>query len=126
MCPRSMAYGRKLLGVIIVSASSFCVELYGRHPICICSFTFLLILLIHSAAAPSTQTLIITGFFDGVSGSAFLSVAGSSVGNLFNREQLQAPMLIIYTACPFIGISFGPLTSAPSTSMQIGDGPSAF
>jgi len=52
--------------------------------------------------------MIIARFFDGLSGSAFLSVAGGTVGDLFNREQLQLPMLV-YTASPFIGPSIGPL-----------------
>ncbi|KAA8565599.1 hypothetical protein EYC84_009451 [Monilinia fructicola] len=85
-------------------------EFYGRRPIYLCSFTFFLIWLIPSAVAPNIQTLIITRFFDGLSGSAFLSVAGGTVGDMFNREQLQSPMLI-YTASPFIGPSFGPLIS---------------
>lgn len=54
--------------------------------------------------------MIIARFFAGLSGSAFLSVAGGTVGDLFNREQLQVPMAI-YTASPFIGPSFGPLIS---------------
>ena len=52
--------------------------------------------------------MVIARFFDGLSGSAFLSVAGGTVGDLFNREQLQLPMLI-YTASPFVGPSLGPL-----------------
>jgi MFS family permease len=58
--------------------------------------------------AKNIQTMLIARFFDGLSGSAFLSVAGGTVGDMFNREQLQLPMLI-YTASPFIGPSFGPL-----------------
>ncbi len=41
-------------------------------------------------------------FLDGFAGSAFLTVAGGTVGDLFVREDLQAPMMI-YTAAPFIG-----------------------
>ena len=52
--------------------------------------------------------MLIARFFDGLSGSAFLSVAGGTVGDLYNREDLQLPMLI-YTASPFIGPSVGPL-----------------
>ncbi|PQE27675.1 major facilitator superfamily transporter protein [Rutstroemia sp. NJR-2017a BBW] len=85
-------------------------EFYGRRPIYIASFAFFLIWLIPSAAAQNIQTMIVGRFFDGLSGSAFLSVAGGTVGDLFNREQLQAPMLI-YTASPFVGPSFGPLVS---------------
>lgn len=52
--------------------------------------------------------MLIARFFDGLSGSAFLSVAGGTVGDMFNRETLQFPMMI-YTAAPFIGPSIGPL-----------------
>lgn len=83
-------------------------EFYGRRPIYIISFAFFLIWLIPSAVARNIQTMLIARFFDGLAGSAFLSVAGGTVGDLFNREQLQAPMMI-FTASPFIGPALGPL-----------------
>jgi multidrug resistance protein len=83
-------------------------EFYGRRPIYIVSFTFFLIWIIPSAVAKNIQTMLIARFLDGLAGSAFLSVAGGTVGDLFNREQLQAPMMI-YTASPFVGPSIGPL-----------------
>lgn len=52
--------------------------------------------------------MLIARFLDGLSGSAFLSVAGGTVGDMFNREELELPMLI-YTGSPFIGPSIGPL-----------------
>jgi MFS family permease len=52
--------------------------------------------------------MLIARFFDGLAGSAFLSVAGGTVGDLFNRQQLQLPMMV-YTASPFVGPSLGPL-----------------
>jgi MFS family permease len=52
--------------------------------------------------------MIIARFFNGLSGSAFLSVAGGTVGDLFNRQELAAPMMF-YTASPFIGPEIGPL-----------------
>ncbi|ATZ58201.1 hypothetical protein BCIN_16g00530 [Botrytis cinerea B05.10] len=85
-------------------------EFYGRRPIYLCSFSFFLLWLIPSAVAQNIQTMLVARFFAGLSGSAFLSVAGGTVGDLFNREQLQGPMLL-YTASPFIGPSFGPLIS---------------
>ncbi|KAL3421615.1 drug/proton antiporter YHK8-like protein 1 [Phlyctema vagabunda] len=83
-------------------------EFYGRRPIYLVSFSAFLIWLIPSAAAQNIQTMLIGRFLDGLSGSAFLSVAGGTVSDMFNREQLQAPMLI-YTASPFVGPSVGPL-----------------
>lgn len=60
--------------------------------------------------AQNIQTTLIGRFFDGLAGSAFLSVAGGTVGDMFNRQELQAPMMI-YTASPFVGPSIGPLIS---------------
>lgn len=52
--------------------------------------------------------MIVSRFFNGLAGSAFLSVAGGTVGDLFNRHELSAPMMI-YTSSPFIGPELGPL-----------------
>jgi multidrug resistance protein len=83
-------------------------EFYGRRPIYLVSFSFFLIWLIPSAVAQNIQTMLIVRFFDGLAGSAFLSVSGGTVGDLFSRDHLQAPMMI-FTAAPFIGPSVGPL-----------------
>lgn len=52
--------------------------------------------------------MIVARFFNGLSGSAFLSVAGGTVGDLFARHELAAPMML-YTASPFVGPEIGPL-----------------
>ncbi|PYI01080.1 MFS transporter [Aspergillus sclerotiicarbonarius CBS 121057] len=83
-------------------------EFYGRRRIYICSFTLFLIWLIPCAVAQNIQTLIICRFFNGIAGSAFLSVAGGTVGDLFARHELSAPMML-YTSSPFIGPEVGPL-----------------
>ncbi|RHZ56812.1 hypothetical protein CDV55_106094 [Aspergillus turcosus] len=83
-------------------------ELYGRRNIYIVSFTLFLIWLVPCAVARNIQTMIIARFFNGLSGSAFLSVAGGTVGDLFKRQELAAPMMF-YTASPFIGPELGPL-----------------
>lgn len=93
------------LGPMFLSPLS---EFYGRRPIYLVSFSFFLIWLIPSAVAKNITTMLVARFFDGLSGSAFLSVAGGTVGDLFNKQQLQAPMMI-FTASPFIGPSIGPL-----------------
>lgn len=41
-------------------------------------------------------------FIDGFAGSAFLSVAGGTVSDVFRRDQIQSPMTII-SLSPFIG-----------------------
>ncbi|GAD99243.1 MFS transporter [Paecilomyces variotii No. 5] len=83
-------------------------EFYGRRNIYIVSFTFFLIWLIPCAVAKNIQTMIVGRFFNGLSGSAFLSVAGGTVGDLFARHELAAPMML-YTASPFVGPEIGPL-----------------
>lgn len=52
--------------------------------------------------------MIVARFFNGLAGSAFLSVAGGTVGDMFGRHELGAPMMI-YTASPFVGPEIGPL-----------------
>ncbi|KAJ5368270.1 drug/proton antiporter YHK8, partial [Penicillium cataractarum] len=83
-------------------------EFYGRRNIYIVSFSLFLIWLIPCAVAKNTQTMLVSRFFNGLSGSAFLSVAGGTVGDMFDRHELAFPMML-YTASPFIGPEVGPL-----------------
>ncbi|KKZ68044.1 hypothetical protein EMCG_06254 [[Emmonsia] crescens] len=83
-------------------------EFYGRRIIYVTSFTFFLIWLIPCAVAQNIETMLVARFFTGISGSAFLSVAGGTVGDMFARHELGAPMMI-YTASPFLGPELGPL-----------------
>ncbi len=61
-----------------------------------------MIWLIPCALAPNIATMLVARFFDGVAGSALLSVAGGTVGDMFWKQELSLPMLV-YTACPFLG-----------------------
>lgn len=83
-------------------------EFYGRRPIYIVSFAFFLIFLVPDAVAPNIGVMLLFRFITGVAGSAFLSVAGGTVGDLFVRRELGAPMML-YTLSPFIGPALGPL-----------------
>ena len=83
-------------------------EFYGRRPIYLCAFFMYMIWIIPAAVAQNIQTVIIARFFQGLAGSAFLSVSGGTVGDLFARKDMQAPMAI-FTLAPFIGPSTGPL-----------------
>lgn len=47
-------------------------------------------------------TLLVGRFLDGVAGSAFLSVAGGTVGDMFAKKDLSMPMMA-YTASPLVG-----------------------
>lgn len=93
------------LGPMVLSPLS---EFYGRRMIYLCAFGAYLIWLIPCAVAQNAQTMLIARFFDGFAGSAFLSVAGGTVGDMFPREKLSAPMMI-YTASPFVGPQVGPV-----------------
>ncbi|KAK6954976.1 hypothetical protein Daesc_002606 [Daldinia eschscholtzii] len=132
LCPRSMATARKWLAVITVGMGSLCVtctlglslfvlgialgpllmsplsEFIGRRPIYLASWAMFLIWLIPSAVARNIATILVARFIDGFAGSSFLSVAGGTVSDMFRRDQIQAPMVIV-SLSPFIGPSLGPL-----------------
>lgn len=83
-------------------------EFYGRRPIYICSFLAFVIFLVPSAVAKNIETMIVVRFFQGLAGSAFLSVSGGTVGDLFERDKMQAPMAV-FAVAPFVGPATGPL-----------------
>lgn len=87
------------LGPMFLSPLS---EFYGRRIIYLCAFGMYLVWLIPCAVAKNLGTMLISRFFDGLAGSAFLSVAGGTVGDMFPKEKLSMPM-VIYTASPFVG-----------------------
>jgi MFS family permease len=69
---------------------------------------FFLIFIIPCACARNIQTMLVSRFLDGVAGSAFLTVAGGTVSDLFAPAEIQAPMAI-YTMAPFFGPILGPV-----------------
>ncbi|OJJ43103.1 hypothetical protein ASPZODRAFT_104002 [Penicilliopsis zonata CBS 506.65] len=126
--PRSMSNARKWLIVIVASTtivtlglSLFVIglglgpmflaplsEFYGRRPVYIISMFLFVIWIIPTALAQNLATIMISRFLTGFVGSAFLSVAGGTVGDLFDKHSLGAPMMI-YTASPFLGPELGPI-----------------
>ena len=97
-----------VLGIAMGPFWSPLAEFYGRRPIYLCSFIGFLIFLIPTAVAQNIETVIVTRFLQGMAGSAFLSVSGGTVGDMFTRNTMQAPMAIFATA-PFVGPATGPL-----------------
>ncbi|KAI1104428.1 putative bicyclomycin resistance protein [Jackrogersella minutella] len=93
------------LGPLLMSPLS---EFVGRRPIYLASWAMFLIWLIPSAVARNAATMLVARFIDGFAGSSFLSVAGGTVSDVFKREHIQAPMVII-SLSPFVGPSLGPL-----------------
>ena len=83
-------------------------EFYGRRPIYWGSFTLFTIFLVPCAVAKNLATMLVFRFLDGFAGSAFLSVAGGTVGDMFTRDTLTGPMMV-YTASPFLGPGLGPV-----------------
>jgi MFS family permease len=88
-------FGLGLSPMILAPMSEF----YGRKWIYVLSTFSFVVWLIPCAVAKNIETLIVARFFNGLAGAAFLSVAGGTVGDLFPRESLQAPMML-YTASP--------------------------
>jgi multidrug resistance protein len=97
-----------VLGIALGPFWSPLAEFYGRRPIYLASFAGFIIWLIPSAVARNIETMIVARFFQGLAGSAFLSVSGGTVGDLFTREKMLAPMAM-FSLAPFIGPSTGPL-----------------
>lgn len=97
-----------VLGIALGPFWSPLAEFYGRRPIYVAAFAAFLIWIIPSAVAKNIATMIVARFFQGLAGSAFLSVSGGTVGDLFVRAEMQAPMAV-FTLAPFAGPSVGPL-----------------
>jgi multidrug resistance protein len=97
-----------VLGIALGPFWSPLAEFYGRRPIYLASFAFFLIWLIPSAVAQNIETMIVARFFQGLAGSAFLSVSGGTVGDMFARNQMQTAMSV-FTLAPLAGPSMGPL-----------------
>ncbi|KAK6811137.1 hypothetical protein RU639_012986 [Aspergillus parasiticus] len=83
-------------------------EHYGRRPIYLVAWSMFLIWTVPSAVAKNVQTIIVSRYFNGFTGGTFLSVAGGTAGDVFSRNQIQAPMALV-SSVPFIGPSLGPV-----------------
>jgi len=93
------------LGPMLLSPLS---EFYGRKPIYVVSWFLHIVFIVPQAVAKHISVVVILRFLDGFSGSAFLAVCGGTVGDLFSKDDLQAPMAV-FSMSPFIGPSLGPL-----------------
>jgi len=83
-------------------------EFFGRRPIYLIAWTLYVLWIIPQALAHNIVTMIVARLFDGLAGSAFLAVSGGTVGDLFSRDELQAPMLF-YSLVQFLGPALGPV-----------------
>ncbi|EEH38102.2 hypothetical protein PAAG_01023 [Paracoccidioides lutzii Pb01] len=128
--PRNRSMGRKWLVVFVMSFGSICVtctssifamtyaqimdEFQSSRIVTTLGLSFFilglglgpLVLAPLSEVTQNIQTLLIARLLTGISGSAFLSVAGATIGDMFARHELGAPMMI-YTASPLFGPELG-------------------
>ncbi|KAF9553357.1 MFS general substrate transporter [Agrocybe pediades] len=85
-------------------------EVYGRNLIYRASYVLFFAFNFAVAFAPNVVVYLIFRFITGFCGSAFMSVAGGSVSDLFTDGTVANPMAF-YTVSPFIGPVVGPLIS---------------
>ncbi|KAF8060262.1 major facilitator superfamily domain-containing protein [Lyophyllum atratum] len=85
-------------------------EVYGRNIVYRVSYGFFFLLSFPVTFAPDLAVFLIFRFITGFCGSAFLSVAGGSVSDMFYGPDVANPMAL-YTISPFIGPVAGPLIS---------------
>ncbi|KAH8108393.1 MFS transporter [Phellopilus nigrolimitatus] len=85
-------------------------EFYGRNPVYWVSYFLFFVFSFPVAFAPNIVVFLIFRFISGFASSAFLSVAGGSVGDMFTNETVASPMAV-YTISPFLGPVVGPLIS---------------
>ncbi|KAK0535172.1 hypothetical protein OC842_002401 [Tilletia horrida] len=83
-------------------------EFFGRRIVYLVSFGAFVLLGFPVAWANNIAVFLIFRFFTGLAGSAFLSVSGGTVSDLYEPHELFLPMAI-YTCSPFIGPVAGPL-----------------
>ncbi|KAI1792954.1 MFS transporter [Ganoderma leucocontextum] len=92
-------------------------ELYGRNIIYRVSYILFFTFTWPTAFPPDIVTYLVFRFITGLCGSAFLSVAGGSVSDLFDNEHVATPMAV-YTISPFIGPILGPLVGGRNTDWR--------
>ncbi|EJD54229.1 MFS general substrate transporter [Auricularia subglabra TFB-10046 SS5] len=85
-------------------------EFFGRRPVYWISYGLFVALNFVVAFAPDIATHLVFRFLTGFAGSAFLSVAGGSVTDLFADHNVALPMAV-YTTSPFLGPVLGPALS---------------
>lgn len=85
-------------------------EFYGRRPVYLVSYTAFFLLGLPVSFANNAAVFFIFRFLTGFCGSAFLSVAGGTVADVYAASDIFVPMAI-YTNGPFLGPVFGPLIS---------------
>ncbi|KZT12708.1 MFS transporter [Laetiporus sulphureus 93-53] len=95
------------LGPLLFSPLS---EVFGRNNVYRISYFLFWVFTWPVVFPPDIETFLVFRFVTGFCSSAFLSVAGGSVSDLFVNEEVATPMGV-YTMSPFLGPVIGPLVS---------------
>ncbi|KAG1744317.1 major facilitator superfamily domain-containing protein [Suillus occidentalis] len=77
-------------------------EVYGRNIVYQISYALFFIFTFPVVFAPNIAVFLVFRLITGFCGSAFLSVAGGSVSDMFPNSSIASPMAV-YTISPFIG-----------------------
>lgn len=85
-------------------------EIYGRSPVYQVSYILFFAFSWPVAFATHISVFLIFRFLTGFCSSAFLTVAGGSMGDIWAGSQIAIPTAL-YTMAPFIGPTLGPLVS---------------
>ncbi|KAK0185633.1 MFS general substrate transporter [Armillaria mellea] len=93
------------LGPLIISPLS---ELYGRRPLWVIPTFLYLIFSIPCAVAKNIQTLLICRFFCGIFASGPLTLAGSTISDIWDNNE-RGFAIALFAAAPYGGAALGPL-----------------
>ncbi|KAI0032577.1 MFS general substrate transporter [Vararia minispora EC-137] len=85
-------------------------DVIGRRAVYLLSFSLFFALSWPVAFAPDIAVFLVFRFLTGFCASAFLSVAGGSVSDMFTNDEISTP-LAVYTIAPFLSPELGPLYS---------------
>ncbi|KAB2578839.1 Efflux pump FUB11 [Lasiodiplodia theobromae] len=94
------------LGSVVLAPLS---EMYGRRPIYLISLALFTILVIPCALAQNLEAILITRFFGAIAGSALISNAPGTVGDIVTDEY-RALAFSIWSIGPMNGPVIGPVT----------------
>lgn len=83
-------------------------ELYGRRITFLYALTLSIIWQCLTIWSKTITGVMFSRFLSGFFGSAFLSVAGGAIADIFDKDQIGIPMAI-YTTSAFLGPSLGPI-----------------
>ncbi|GME25675.1 putative mfs multidrug transporter protein [Neofusicoccum parvum] len=94
------------IGSVILAPLS---EMYGRRPIYLCAMALFTVLVLPCALAQNLESILVTRFFGALAGSAMISNAPGTVGDIVSDEY-RALAFSIWSIGPMNGPVIGPVT----------------